>query len=927
MIAKKYVNVFDTILSQADRISSEINIEEGALAYNSQIENEADLLPPADDSNQHGDAYDEDDYDEADKTNVEDDHSETASLAGSETDDGEDFDHSRLASRNSIGSRGYRRIVKECVREVIEQMLDSGLLVQQGNVVGQFSGKKSRQYQEFEPTSKGKTAMKGSAPLGKSKQAGYYYHEDEDDPLEDMCNTLRQLWSPLLHVPENKIHDDDSFFYLGGDSILAMELVRHARDAGARLTVATIFGSPVFSDMAEAMVLAAQNAADDDKNDETNSVDARQMAVLENHPAPFSLLPTSKPDAFVQDYICPKVGVFRSGIIDAFPVTDFQSLAVAGSQLEARWMLNYFTFDGVGFVDLERLRNAASQVVQCFDILRTVFLPCGDRFIQVVLRSLKPQFQVHETDIDLAEYTRQLREDSSTAYPKLGEPFTQFLFIKKKGSNAHRIAIRLSHAQYDGVCLPSIIEAFQAAYECRDMPSPSPPFSNFIHDATAGSSKQGHEEYWRSLLQGSTITRIVNRDQPKYGGTDMALSTLKKTVKLPALTAQNVTTASIVKAAWAIVLAQLSGRNDVVFGTVISGRNAAVEGVASIVAPCVNVVPVRVQIEPTWTALDLLRWVQNQQVAGMAFESLGFREIIQQCTDWPAWTYYSSIVQHQNLTEDFSENEMKIGRTKYKVGHLGSQETLSDFTLVSTPKGSDMVEVNLSFYNDGSIAPNFVQRVLDLTCSVAQNFASNPRRALPSMSELSSVISTTSPPEAIRNSNDSLEMAKLDASLRRLNKLELCDIADILTRSWRLVLPRRRETPSVLTLESSFYDAGGDIISLASLSSVLENEGFKTRLEELIARPTVGAQVALLAEQRKKMGMRLGGSESSSETLQGSASSTEELKGPDVVGKKGNDAKKEQKEGEKAEKRAFWKLKPGKFGRRLGLRRGSQQVV
>ena len=908
-----YVSVLDAILTQSDKIISQVDLTK-------TLEDQTVVQDYT--ANLEDNAY----YDEADMTNVEANRSETASLNESMGDDDDDTisTSGSFAMREISHPRGYRRLVKETVREVIAQMIDSGLLVRPESAPFQSSSKKGRQFREYEPTGKGKRPAK---PMGKSKQAAYYYDsEDGDDPLEEMSHTLRQLWSPLLHVPENKIHDDDSFFYLGGDSILAMELTRHAREAGVKLTVATIFRSPIFSDMAEAMVVAAQNQKDEDDSGDTQSIDERQKLIESKYPQPFSLLQTANPDAFIQDYICPRVGVFRTGIVDAFPVTDYQALSVAGTLLQARWLLNYLAFDGVGFVDLERIRRAAVQVVEHFDILRTVFLPCGNSFIQVVLRSLRPQVHVYETDMDLKEYSRQLHEDSPSAYPKMGEAFVQFVVIKQSGGNAHRILLRISHAQYDGVSLPSIVEAFRAGYEGRELPPPSPPFSNFIQDATAESATHGHREYWKSLLNGSSMTRVVDRDQPKYLVSDMPMKVLTQTIKLPALTAKNVTTATILKAAWTLVLAQISGRNDIVFGGVISGRNAAVERVESIVAPCLNIVPVRIQLEPTWTALDLLRRIQNQQVAGMAFESLGFREIVQHCTDWPGWTYFSTIVQHQNLADDVST--VTLDRTKYKVQFEGTPDTLSDMTLLSTPKGSEMVQIAIEFTDDGIIAPTFVQRVLDLTCSLAQSFASNPNRALPTTSELSASNAITPQPEPIHHSSDASSIAKLDAALRRLNKLQLCDLADTLTRAWRIVLPKGHQTPSVLNLESSFYDCGGDIISLASLCSFLESEGYKIKLEDLIARPTVGAQVALLGEQRQKMAMRLGGgSESSSETLQGSASSTEELKGV-LADKKGVSGKKGGLGGEeKVEKKAFWKVKPGKFARRFGMGRVNREVV
>ena len=861
-------------------------------------------------------------YDEADVTNVEDDHSETASLNESIADDDTVSDSGSFAN---FRPRDYRRLVRKTVQEVIEHMIDSGLLIRPDGLASQGPPRKGGKNREYEPSSKGK---KSGKKTGKSKQAAYYYESDDnEDPLEEMSHTLRALWSPLLHVPENKIHDDDSFFYLGGDSVLAMELARDAREFGAKLSVATIFRSPIFSDMAEAMVIATQNRKDDD-DDDTQSVDENQALAEVKHPSPFSLLQVANPDAFIQDYICPRVGVFRTGIVDAFPVTDYQALAVASTLLPARWMLNYFAFDGIGFVDLERVRKAASQVVQHFDILRTVFVPSGNSFIQVVLRTLRPQVHVYETDIDLKQYTKHLHEESPLSYPKMGESFTQFMVIKKAGSQAHRIILRLSHAQYDGVSLPTIIEAFRASYENRELPPPSPHFTNFIQDATVSDATNNHRDYWRSLLQGSWMTRVVDRDQPKYSGTDAPMKNLTQTVKLPALTSKDVTTATILKAAWALVLSQISGGNDVVFGGVISGRNAAVESVESIVAPCINIIPIRIRLESSWTALDLLRRIQNQQVAGMASESLGFRDIVQNCTDWPGWTYFATIVQHQNLVEDV--NAMTLDRTKYKLSTEGTPDTLSDLTLLSIPKGSDMVQIALEFVDDGLISHAFVQRVLDLTCTLAQNFASNPNRTLPTASELSIKNAITPHPDAVHHSTNSSEIARLDSALRRLNKLELCDLADTLTRAWRMVLPKGHHSPSVLTLESSFYDCGGDMISLASLCSFMEHEGYKLQLEDLMTRPTVGAQVALLGEQRKKMALRLGGSESSSETLQGSQSSLEKSKESLTTDKKGAGLKgaglKSTGSEEKLKKRPFWKLKPGRFANRFGIGKVNREV-
>ncbi|KAL9614736.1 MAG: hypothetical protein Q9167_000805 [Letrouitia subvulpina] len=796
--------------------------------------------------------------------------------------------------RENNHPQDIQAIVRSCVTEVIEQMFRSGHLARPADNTGDRTDFTDQKLKNVNPPNGKEPEWQDPAAFNE-----FGFLDGEAGPSETMSRMLRSLWSPLLDIPEAKIRSDDSFFVLGGDSILAMELTRAAREVGLTLTVKDIFGAPVFSEMAELMKNAAQKTFDDAKSNHPASVSGSESSASseERQLRRFSLLKAADTEAFIQNYICPKVGVFRSGIVDAFPVTDFQALAVTGTLVEARWMLNYLYFEGTGPLDLARLRKSVITLVQTFDILRTVFIPCGNRFLQVVLRSLKPQINLYETDMDLDEYTRKLQSESTC--PRLGEPYVQFMVIKKRGGYAHRIVLQISHAQYDGVCLPKIIGAFQAGYEGRPI-VPSPAFSNYIAEATAESAISGHYDYWKELLQGSSMTRVVERAQPQYGASDLLTKALKRTIKLPSLKSKNITTATIIKAAWTLVLAQLSGKSDIVFGNLISGRNAPVEDVESVVGPCVNIIPVRLQLEPKWTALDLLRAIQNQQVAGMQYEALGFREIVQNCTDWPEWTYFSSIVQHQNLAEEVT---LQLDRTKYKVGFLGMQDTLADLTVQSSPKDNDMVEVSLGFVDDGTIPATFCESALELLCTLAQNFVRRPSATLSSALESTNTVHLTQQHEPVKPVEDTTH---LETILRGLKKSELCDIADTLTRAWRLVLPQGKQEPGSLNLSSKFWDAGGDIISLASLSAVLEGEGFVVKLEDLVKRPTIGEMVAMLCMQRTKA--------KSMDSLHGSSSSSSS----DGKEETREQAAKEQQQ--VAAKKSFWS-KPARLAQKMGLRK------
>jgi aryl carrier-like protein len=69
-------------------------------------------------------------------------------------------------------------------------------------------------------------------------------------PLTQMEQQLQVLWSNTFGTDPVTFYAEDSFFSLGGDSVLAIKLVAEACAIGLDLTLETIFRHPVLSDMA-----------------------------------------------------------------------------------------------------------------------------------------------------------------------------------------------------------------------------------------------------------------------------------------------------------------------------------------------------------------------------------------------------------------------------------------------------------------------------------------------------------------------------------------------------------------------------------------------------------------------------------------------------------------------------------------------------
>ena len=87
--------------------------------------------------------------------------------------------------------------------------------------------------------------------------------------------------------------------------------------------------------------------------------------------------------------------------------------------------------------------------------------------------------------------------------------------------------------------------------------------------------------------------------------------------------------AAAIKLAWGIVVSQYTRENDVIFGTIVSGRSAAVQDIDQLSGPTIATVPFRVHYDPTMTAQEALEEVQARTARMIPFEQSGLQRIRQ----------------------------------------------------------------------------------------------------------------------------------------------------------------------------------------------------------------------------------------------------------------------------------------------------------
>ena len=455
---------------------------------------------------------------------------------------------------------------------------------------------------------------------------------------------LRSAWSSILKVPIDHIDASDNFFRLGGDSVLAMKLAANLRSQGYGLSVADIFRHMRLCDAAMVMTTS-------ERRPEANAPAYKAFSTLKCHNA----------SSFLNEHVYPKLSSNDLVVKDVAPVTTSQALDLKATINAPRTSYQYTMLIMDRTVDTDRLLRSCNELVKAHDILRTVFIEHGAGFLQVVLEDLTVSIsQKKTTDTDLSTYVKNICELRAESDFVLGSPFVEFTHVEGVDGH-HALVIGLSHAQYDGVSLPSLLRDLEALYAGSDLQR-SEAFPRYIARTLESTNKSKAVEYWSTLLKDASMSRLVGdatlpSDKAIFQHKPVAVDGKPK----------ETTTAALLSAAWAVVLARRLQKRDVTFGSITSGRNIGDVFLEDVQGPCYQFTPVRVPFREGWTARDLLAFVQQQAASSAAHDFLGFDAIAKECTNWPVEDgkfFYDSIVHHQDWedfdTMPFAGSEVKV---------------------------------------------------------------------------------------------------------------------------------------------------------------------------------------------------------------------------------------------------------------------------
>ncbi|MGP3976837.1 amino acid adenylation domain-containing protein [Streptomyces sp. 8N114] len=436
-------------------------------------------------------------------------------------------------------------------------------------------------------------------------------------PSTSTEQTLAAVWAELLGFEREQISADDNFFTLGGHSLLITVLVARLQDAGLHLTVRDTFSAPTLAALAARIDEntgadgSAASGAADGGSAVRYTVPPNVIPEGCDRLTP-ELLPLVRLGQEHLDAIADRVPGGASNIADIYPLVPSQDGILFHHLMDPEndpYVMSA-AFTAEDEAACTAFTEALQGVIDRHDVMRTAVLTAGlPEPVQVVYRSVRlPVEHIRLAGDESAaggEAEEQVKALLHSPPPLLPDraPMMQLRIAPEPGSQRRFLLVTFHHLIEDATSLRLIFDELATLMAGRaDLLAPPAPYRDFVahtlHQLRTGDA----EEYFRTALGDVTEPTVpfglsdVHGDGRRTHKPRRSLSA-DLTGRLRAEAGRlGLSPAWLFHAACARVVAASSGRDDVVFGTVMSGRLQGVPGVERMLGNFINTLPLRVKL-------------------------------------------------------------------------------------------------------------------------------------------------------------------------------------------------------------------------------------------------------------------------------------------------------------------------------------------
>ncbi|WP_344977624.1 condensation domain-containing protein, partial [Salinactinospora qingdaonensis] len=307
-------------------------------------------------------------------------------------------------------------------------------------------------------------------------------------------------------------------------------------------------------------------------------------------------------------------------------------------------------------LDVEAFRQSWAQTMLRHPILRTSFWTTdGNDALQLVWADLPAPLRVQDWRFESAAEQQNhletyLQQDRTQGFAPTDAPQWRML-LAQTGDTSYQLIWSAHHAILDGwsisLILNDVVQWYSALTQGHHIEQAPPrPYRDYVSWLQQQDIQQA-ENYWHDTLKGieqATALDVGNRPEVEPHSpaesappaTATVFFSEAETARLQDFAQQHrLTLNTLLQGCWALLLSRYTGTDDVVFGTVVSGRPAEVEGIERMVGLFINTLPLRVHVPNHSTSLDWLHNLQEQNMQMRQYEYSPLNQV-QQWSELPA---------------------------------------------------------------------------------------------------------------------------------------------------------------------------------------------------------------------------------------------------------------------------------------------------
>ncbi|KAF7593553.1 hypothetical protein BBP40_011281 [Aspergillus hancockii] len=415
--------------------------------------------------------------------------------------------------------------------------------------------------------------------------------------LETYAGIIKGIIATITQTPNDQLHEHNSIFALGVDSILAIDISARSRRAGVQLSVSDILRGRTIQGIA---MIAANKMR-------VPSVLPKTIAAGRS---------TISPDAKQQALTA--LSLQEDDVEAAIPCLSGQMFYIS-SWLHSGQRLWEFTFAFSSRVrlDAEQTNRAWLQLQRRHSILRTSFAAVSaSEIVQVVSKPSKVdlglRIESQQSTKNLQSAIQSLTRNIACSPSNLFTPPVRLCLVQHKDSNV--LLLTMHHALYDAWTIPMLIGDLEALYLNNPLSPPSS-FPTFVRHVQEAADPKFVDTYWAPALR--TGQRTVLGGNASSTGQSSGILSSQLTHPQEFSIVENrchqigVSVPCLILLAVGRSLARTTDVTHPTFGLFQSGRSSEYPEIHNVAGPTVNMLPLVIPDALTRPALGALEAIQH----------------------------------------------------------------------------------------------------------------------------------------------------------------------------------------------------------------------------------------------------------------------------------------------------------------------------